>query len=105
MNQPEFVNPWKADRNTTAKHYDLVSRNPFAQHVYGSKQWKAIRSRRKHLNPLCQHCEAKGLVRAAQDVDHILPIRTNPELAFDIGNTQSLCRNCHNIKTLKDMRL
>lgn len=33
------------------------------------------------------------------EVDHILPVRTNPELSYSLGNLQCLCGPCHTRKT------
>jgi 5-methylcytosine-specific restriction endonuclease McrA len=33
------------------------------------------------------------------EVDHIKPVRSNPELSFDPGNCQALCGPCHTRKT------
>lgn len=47
--------------------------------------------------PLCRSCG-----RVATVVDHIVPFAERPDLALDYENTQSLCRDCHNVKTGKD---
>ena len=36
-----------------------------------------------------------GLLTQGEVVDHIKPIRTHPELAFDPANLQTLCKRCH----------
>jgi 5-methylcytosine-specific restriction enzyme A len=43
----------------------------------------------------CRCCGARGRL----EVDHIQPVRTHPERAFDLGNLQSLCPPCHTRKT------
>ena len=50
-------------------------------------------------NPLCVECEKKGIVRAATQRDHIVPLfewKGDPE---DPSNIQGLCESCHKIKT------
>jgi 5-methylcytosine-specific restriction enzyme A len=55
-------------------------------------------------NPLCEHCEARGLVVIATEVDHIIPLFKGGEESLDpTVNKQSLCSECHKIKTSKDM--
>lgn len=63
----------------------------------GSK-WKKIRDTKIKLNPLCECCGEK----LAEEVHHILPLEdylndpeTMEQLAYDINNLQSLCRECH----------
>lgn len=47
---------------------------------------------------LCQHCKAKGIVRAAKQAHHILPIETHWDLRYDVDNGVALCKNCHNFE-------
>ena len=53
------------------------------------------------MNPLCEECERKGYVRAAVDVHHIVPVESGRTLAemealcYSLGNTMSLCVECH----------
>ncbi|WP_238473959.1 HNH endonuclease [Altericroceibacterium spongiae] len=69
--------------------------------VYRSVRWKAIRHAAKRRDGFaCVACGARG---ARLDVDHIKPIRTHPELAFDLGNLQTLCISCHSAKTKREM--
>lgn len=65
--------------------------------IYNSKRWKNLRDRRLQEDPLCKYCEAAGDIVPADTVDHITPHRGNLGLAFDYGNTQSLCKTCHDI--------
>lgn len=60
--------------------------------------------RRKRLlsaNPLCVHCEQRGDVTVATEVDHIIAL-TNGGPDTD-ENCQGLCGPCHERKTIKDM--
>ncbi len=65
--------------------------------LYHSPRWR--RERREFLKafPYCFLCGAK-----ADTVDHIKPHRGDPELFWDQGNWQSLCRSCHSRKTLAE---
>lgn len=61
-----------------------------------TERWKALRQqalRRDGFACLC--CGARGRL----EVDHIKPVRSHPELAWDLGNLQSLCPSCHTRKT------
>ena len=50
---------------------------------------------RKHKRDYCELCGFKALVPAQLDVDHIDGNRANS----DPSNLQTLCANCHRLKT------
>jgi len=65
--------------------------------VYRSPRWKRVRFLVKRRDGWrCVKCGATGV---RLEVDHIRPIRDAPELAYDMGNLQSLCVPCHSRKT------
>lgn len=56
------------------------------------------------LHPLCARCRAKGKVRVAEQLDHIVALM-NGGLDFDQDdglNRQGLCEECHKAKTAED---
>jgi 5-methylcytosine-specific restriction endonuclease McrA len=65
------------------------------------------------LNPICQHCEARGITKEydiGEDgktlkliVDHVIPVHVRPDLRLVLENTQTLCRACHKVKTDNDV--
>jgi 5-methylcytosine-specific restriction endonuclease McrA len=64
--------------------------------VIRSKRWKGLRLEALRRDGwACVQCGASGLL----EVDHIKPVRDAPELSFDLGNLQALCRSCHTRKT------
>lgn len=64
--------------------------------VIGSKRWPALRLAAKRRDGFrCVECGAVGRL----EVDHVKPVRTHPELAFDLSNLQTLCASCHTRKT------
>lgn len=63
---------------------------------YKTKLWRALRERRRQVEPLCRMCAAKGFVKAMEVVDHIVAHRGNRVLFYSFENTQSLCAACHN---------
>lgn len=65
--------------------------------VAGSK-WKRIRLAVLAAEPLCRHCDAKGVVALATEVDHIKPLWEGGK-EYDEHNLQPLCSPCHIIKT------
>ena len=67
---------------------------------YGSdwiKLRQVVLGRDDHL---CQACLAKGRVTAANQVDHIVP--KAKQGTDDLDNLQSLCKPCHDAKTIID---
>lgn len=70
--------------------------------IYRTQRWKAVRLQAKRRdNFRCVSCGSAGRL----EVDHIQPIRTHPDLAFDLGNLQSLCVACHSRKTRLEVGL
>lgn len=53
------------------------------------------------MNPLCVHCQAKGIVRLWDELDHIVAL-TNGGTDTD-DNLQGLCADCHKDKTAEDL--
>lgn len=76
-------------------HYDENGKS-----LYGSYRWKKLRAAKVALNPLCEHCEARGIAKPVDEVDHIEEIEDGGDM-WDIHNLQSLCHSCHTIKTRK----
>jgi 5-methylcytosine-specific restriction enzyme A len=62
-----------------------------------------IRARHLRLHPLCVTCQQRTppVVRAATQVDHILPLYKGGQETED--NRQGLCDDCHRDKTATDM--
>lgn len=88
--------PWKPKRVRRAK----VDNSKF----YQSKRWRKVRKLYVMQNPICVHCEERGLVTAVQEVDHIKPLRFGGA-KFDFDNLQSLCKSCHGRKSGKEAHL
>jgi 5-methylcytosine-specific restriction protein A len=64
--------------------------------IINSRRWLSFRLDAKRRDGFrCVQCGAVGRL----EVDHILPVRTHPELAFDLSNLQTLCPACHTRKT------
>ena len=69
--------------------------------IYQSREWRELRVAKYRANPLCEMCEAEGIVHATEAIHHIHPIEdssTKEEMrkwAFMWSNLQSLCRYHH----------
>lgn len=68
---------------------------------YNSDDWRALREltlQRDHYE--CVMCRDGGKVTSEADsileVDHIKELEYYPELAMDIDNLRTLCKDCHN---------
>lgn len=62
---------------------------------YKTAAWAKLRKKQLSKQPLCEFCLEKGIISAADTVDHKVPHRGNMDLFFDIGNLQSLDKSCH----------
>lgn len=66
---------------------------------------RALQSIRLHHlaeHPLCVHCLAKDRITAAVEIDHRIPLSKGGTDTPD--NRQSLCRECHLLKTVEDLK-
>lgn len=70
--------------------------------VTRDKRWPALRLAAKRRDRWkCVSCGAAGPL----EVDHVKPVRNNPELSFELSNLQTLCKSCHARKTREDIGL
>lgn len=72
----------------------LIKRH--GSHVYRDPRWPVLRLAAKRRDGFC--CVQCG-ARRRLEVDHIRPVRSAPEAAFDLQNLQTLCGSCHARKT------
>lgn len=68
---------------------------------YQSREWRQLRKQileRDHYE--CQWCADEGKVtnhfEAVLEVDHIQELEHYPELALEMTNLRTLCKECHN---------
>jgi 5-methylcytosine-specific restriction endonuclease McrA len=60
--------------------------------VYRSRRWAALRLQAKRRDGFrCTSCGARGRL----EIHHRKPVRTHPELAYDLSNLTCLCPTCH----------
>lgn len=68
---------------------------------YHTGAWRGLRKVYIKNHPNCAKCMQINVLRKADVVDHINPIRLGGEpLAWD--NLEALCHSCHNSKTAKE---
>ena len=69
--------------------------------IYQSREWRELRVAKYRANPLCEMCEAEGVVHATEAIHHKHPIEdssTKEEMrkwAFMWSNLVSVCRYHH----------
>jgi 5-methylcytosine-specific restriction protein A len=66
---------------------------------YKTAAWESIRARQLSANPLCAACLIDGRITAASHVDHVFPWAAIGPHAFTRNYFQSLCPQCHGIKS------
>lgn len=65
------------------------------------RRLQRIRAAHFRDNPLCVRCKARGIVREATQLDHIVALVNGGK---DVeSNRQGLCDDCHAAKTAEDM--
>ena len=68
----------------------------YSRPVTRSRRWQGLRLEALRRDDFaCVRCGARGRL----EVDHREPVRTRPDLAFDLLNLQTLCGHCHASKT------
>ncbi|MGM0183475.1 hypothetical protein IGK74_002441 [Enterococcus sp. AZ150] len=78
-----------------------VSSKKSRSKFYASTKWKHLRKKcLERDNYECQWCRANGKLTTQYDsileIDHIKELEFYPELALDIDNLRTLCKDCHN---------
>lgn len=100
-----WVDKFRDDLNEK-KWRDRGLSKGFTDHhpFYLSTPWRNLRARHLEIEPICRCCWEKYQIGIpAAHVDHIIPIvLLNEDKWLDEDNLQSLCEDCHNIKTGKD---
>jgi 5-methylcytosine-specific restriction protein A len=71
---------------------------------YNQALWKKSRIGQLSRQPLCQSCLIEGKISQATEVDHVFPWTQIGDHAFTRNILQSLCKNCHTVKTLHELK-
>lgn len=67
-------------------------------------KWRQARAKYLKERPLCVRCQEEDRLTKATVVDHIIPHRGDGKLFWDKSNWQSLCKRCHDTKTMTEDR-
>nr|DAW52044.1 MAG TPA: HNH endonuclease [Caudoviricetes sp.] len=71
------------------------------ENLYQTSTWRALRKAHiQQQQPCCVRCGTNESLT----VDHIIPPRGSEALFFDVDNLQTLCRECHRVKTAQEIR-
>ena len=90
-----------AKKQPTSWRARTVQQQKDKNEIYQSREWRELRVAKYRANPLCEMCEAEGIVHATEAIHHKHPIEdssTKEEMrkwAFMWENLQSLCRYHH----------
>lgn len=82
---------------TPGRKLAILETVPGATPRQRGRPWARRRAAWLREHPLCAHCLQAGRVRAAAEVDHVVPLQHGGQ--DDDSNLQSLCADCHAIKT------
>lgn len=92
--------------NERHKLYDTHVRDKTSTSFYHSKEWKSLAQlARQRDNNLCIMCYANKIIRKADVVDHIVPVKVDWSLRLSLDNLQCLCHAHHNSKTAEDRKM
>lgn len=80
-----------------------IVRDPAIKKLYNSPQWRSMRAAQLANHPWCSHCEERGALVMATEVDHKKPHHGDPVLFFDPDNLDSLCKPHHSSKTAEEV--
>lgn len=68
-----------------------------SRRVTSTKRWRVLRQIVLERDGwACVDC---GQTRGRLEIDHVKPVRTRPDLAFDVANCATRCSPCHTRKT------
>ena len=71
---------------------------------YNTSRWHKLAKAFIEDHPLCEECKRKGILKAAECVDHIDPWPICEDYFFDTRNLQALCNQCNIDKGNKDKK-
>lgn len=64
---------------------------------YQSKEWQLLRNQKWVASDgLCEMCRAKGIIKSAKEIHHVVPIEVDWSKRLEYENLIALCSDCHN---------
>lgn len=86
------------DKHKAKPQYDI--NRPSSSKRHYDRHWKPKRDKWLSEHPYCVECQRNGIVRPANEVDHIIPLSKGG--VDNESNYQSMCKPHHSIKTWKE---
>lgn len=92
------------DRGRCQRHAkeNRSHRNGKSDPFYSSHSWRKLRALKISADPCCEDCAKRGLVKAADEVHHVVARSVDASIAMDIDNLMSLCKTCHSRRTVRE---
>jgi 5-methylcytosine-specific restriction endonuclease McrA len=67
--------------------------------IYNTPEWKRLRKQiLLRDNYTCVNCGCHVHGKGRSRVDHIIPLKKRPDLAFEPSNLRTLCPKCDNLR-------
>ena len=91
----------QADKGRCSKHRRTYHRKRKLSVKQYGHAWQQVRVKALNRFPICLSCFAGGLIKAAEEVDHLhaLNDESTLEQVLNIEELAPLCRKCHVHKT------
>jgi len=71
---------------------------------YHTARWTKESAAFKQSHPVCERCRKKGIIRASEVTDHVIPVEIYHDF-WDHSNWQGLCKTCNIEKGNEDKKL
>ena len=98
-NCPELVSSGYCATHHKVRNKDKQNTNAWHS-WYTTARWRKVRLIYLRCKPLCVKCETDGRLTPATVVDHVIDHKGDVGKFWDTNNWQSLCKQCHDRKTL-----
>lgn len=96
-----------ADKERRRKEYEGNEDRAADRAFYRDPQWLLFREGLDANQDfsLCRECLKLGKIVPREQIDHIIPRKERPDLAYDESNCQPLCKSCHRAKTNREIAM
>ena len=89
----------KTEKKPKSTFHEKTPMRELRQKAYNSTAWRKLRIYHLKMEPLCQECLRKGIVKAAEHVHHKRSPFINGEINWTLlledSNLESICAECH----------
>ena len=78
---------------------EMYETHPELVAFYGTSKWKKCRAKYKSLHPVCERCEAAGIIKRTERIHHKVYLTPqnfrDPDISLNFDNLEALCFDCH----------